>query len=122
MMNRLIDTMTGAEVRGRLSPFFDGTCCYEDLDAWLTEELENLVAEEPHWSDNLDPQDDQTWVFCFVSDDSPKDMRYAEWISLLSIYGYRGPRGRSWKYATGRSWKYATPVDLNLRYGSGDNK
>ena len=109
-MTRLIDTMTGAEVRGRLSPFFDGTC---RLDAWLTEELENLFAIEPHWSDNLDPKDDQTWVFCFISDDSREDTSIAAWIARANCAGYRDRHNQA--------WKYATPVDLNVRFKEGDD-
>tara|TARA_R110002124_G_scaffold164496_1_gene331856 strand:+ start:176 stop:514 length:339 start_codon:yes stop_codon:yes gene_type:complete len=112
-MTRLIDTMTGAEVRGRLSPFFDGICCYEDRDAWLTEELENLFAKEPCWSDNLDPKDDQTWVFCFISDDSREDTSIAQWIARVTCAGYR--------CRNGCAWKYATPVNLNVRYKEGDD-
>tara|TARA_R110000744_G_scaffold298610_1_gene408200 strand:+ start:161 stop:502 length:342 start_codon:yes stop_codon:yes gene_type:complete len=113
-MTRLIDTMTGAEVRGRLSPFFDGTCCYEDLDAWLTEELENLFAEEPQWFDKLDPTDDQSWVLCYLSDDSPEDRRRCAWVM----------RHNGCVYMTSRlngCWKYATPVDLNVRFRKGDD-
>ena len=113
-MTRLIDTMTGAEVRGRLSPFFDGTCCYEDLDAWLTEELENLFAEEPHWSDGLDPDDDQTWVLCYLSDGSPEDTRHVDWVTQKDQVYYQKNHGL---YLF--EWKYATPVDLNIRYKEG---
>mgnify|MGYP003631992011 CR=1 FL=1 len=111
-MTRLIDTMTGAEVRGRLSPFFDGTCCYEDRDAWLTEELENLFAKEPHWSDGLSLVDNQSWVLCFVSDDSPEETRIATWIARANCAGYR--------CCNGCAWKYATPVDLNVRFKKGE--
>ena len=111
-MTRLIDTMTGAEVRGRLSPFFDGTC---RLDAWLTEELENLFAIEPHWSDGLDELDTQTWVLCFVSDDSPEDNLRCAWVQRKAHIG-TAYRAYSWAGA----WKYATPVDLNVRFKEGE--
>ena len=114
-MNRLIDTMTGAEVRGRLSPFFDGTCCYEDLDGWLTDELENLFAEEPHWSDNLDAEDNQTWVLCFVSNASESCTWHTCWIYKVNSDGSYGPSNYE------KGFLYATPVDLNLRYNSGED-
>ena len=106
-MNRLIDTMTKSEIEG----FLDNLCPFSDAE--VKQGLEKLFAPVPNWSDNLSPMDDQTWVFCFVSDDSPEDTRYAEWIEIVSIYGYRAR-------ASSRSWKYATPVDLDLRYTKGE--
>ena len=111
-MTRLIDTMTGAEVRGRLSPFFDGTCCYEDLDAWLTEELENLFAEEPQWFDKLDPTDDQSWVLCYLSDDSPEETWHVDWVGSVIDDRYVSVEYKN----DCNCWKYATPVDLNVRF------
>ena len=111
-MSRLIDTMGYDE----LGTFIDYLASAEaDLDEpEMRQELEKLFAPAPpHWSENLTLTDDQTWVFCFVSDSSTEDTRYAEWIELVSTYGYRAPRGRS--------WKYATPVDLGLRYNNGED-
>tara|TARA_R110002074_G_scaffold14527_1_gene49957 strand:- start:310 stop:636 length:327 start_codon:yes stop_codon:yes gene_type:complete len=71
-------------------------------------ELEKLFAPVPCWSDNLDPLDNQTWVLCFVSDDSAKETRHVEWVSHVDDH-----RSVTIQYD---SWKYATPVDLDLRY------
>ena len=105
-MNRLIDTMDFDE----LSTFIDYLASAEaDLDEpEMRQELERLFAPAPHWSAGLSLVDNQTWVFCFVSDGSPKERRYAEWISEVLDDGYRGPEGLVW-------W-HATPVDLDLRY------
>ena len=106
-MNRLIDTMTNEKAHDLVEYLADvNVRVVEAIDV-----LENLFKPVPHWSDNLDPQDDQTWVFCFVSDNSPKERRYAEWISEVLDDGYRGPEGLA--------WTHATPVDLNLRYKEG---
>ena len=113
-MSRLIDTLTDAEVRGRLSPFFDVTFHDKVRGAWLTEELENLFAEEPHWSDNLDPADNQTWVLCYLSDDSAEETWNVEWVYSRTLYG------EGYRDCEGGEWKYATPVDLNVRYKRGE--
>ena len=106
-MTRLIDTMTNEKAHDLVEYLADvNVRVVEAIDV-----LENLFKPVPHWSDNLDPQDDQTWVFCFVSDASPKERRYAEWISEVLDDGYRGPEGLA--------WTHATPVDLNLRYKEG---
>ena len=107
-MNRLIDTMTDAAIDEYISYL---SYVNQRLDS-PRQKLEKLFAPAPHWSDNLDVSDSSTWVFCFVSDDSPKDRRYAEWISEVLDDGYRGPEGLF--------WTHATPVDLNLRYNMGD--
>ena len=88
----------------------------------LGEEIQRLKSKptgvwEPengkdYWSDSLSLADNQTWVLCFVSDDSPKERRYAEWISEVLDDGYRGPEGLA--------WTHATPVDLNLRFWEGE--
>ena len=108
-MNRLIDTMDFDD----LGTFIDYLASSEaDLDeSEMRQELEKLFAPEPKWSDSLEEEDNQTWVFCFVSDDSAKDRRYAEWIAEVLDDGYRGPEGLV--------WTHATPVDLNLRYNMG---
>ena len=103
-MNRLIDTMTKSEIE----EFLDNICPFSDAE--VKQGLEKLFAPVPCWSGNLDLKDNQSWVFCFVSDGSPKERRYAEWISEVLDDGYRGPEGLA--------WTHATPVDLNLRYGN----
>jgi len=110
-MTRLIDMMTEVELSSKVLELFSGSPCLEK--GWkrtsdLKQGLEALFAPVTHWSDNLDPQDDQTWVFCFVSDGSPEDTRYAEWIAEVLDDGYRDPEGLV--------WTHATPVGLNLRY------
>ena len=111
-MTRLIDTMTEKEVHERLSPFFDCQLLFRGTAKLLTADLEALFEPVQHWSDSLDPEDDQTWVMCFVWMRQP-ERRYAEWISEVLDYGYRGPEGLA--------WTYATPVDLNLRYNNGED-
>ena len=106
-MTRLIDTMDKSEILGFLR--FLGRSGLNARE--LERELEALFAHEPHWSDGLNPEDNQTWVFCFVSDDSREDTRYPLWVRQLSKGGYRGH---------GQDWKYATPVDLSLRYTKGE--
>ena len=106
MDKRLIDTMTSVEVFTRLRSLLSDPGSFEISD--LEDEIEKLFAEEPHWYAGLSLVDNQTWVFCFVSDDSPKERRYAEWISEVLDDGYRGPEGLA--------WTHATPVDLNMRY------
>ena len=110
-MTRLIDTMDKSAIQG-----FLGVLSRSGFNAReLERELGALFANEPHWSDGLNPEDNQTWVFCFVSDDSPEDTRYPLWVRQLSKGGYMGH---------GQDWKYATPVDLNVRYteGGGDDQ
>ena len=104
MMNRLIDTMTDAAIDEYISYL---SYVNQRLDS-PRQKLEKLFAPAPHWSAGLSLVDNQTWVFCFVSDGSPKERRYAEWISEVLDDGYRGPEGLVW-------W-HATPVDLDLRY------
>ena len=134
-MNRLIDTMTDVEIHRKLSPLFSDTFFYENDATLLTEELKNLFKEDeateaykrlgwssevkaelenlfkpvPHWSANLDPKDNQTWVLCFVSDDSPEETWLSAWVTNVFEDGYVVP-------CRSDRWKYATPIDLNLRY------
>ena len=109
-MNRLIDTMTDVEIYNTVCAVLGrGYRDYEDA-VMLRQELENLFKPAPHWSDNLDPDDNQTWVLCFVSDYSSKATRQAKWINRVSEGGYIGG---------GCEWKYATPVDLNVRFNNG---
>ena len=115
-MNRLIDTMTEAELRSKVLEICSGSNISDwvHIDA-LKQELEKLFAPAPHWSDNLEEGDSQTWVLCFVSDDSTKDTRDARWITS-KVY----KRGSTLKDSTYEPWKYATPIDLDLRYNRGD--
>mgnify|MGYP006083791553 FL=1 len=106
-MSRLIDTMDKSAIQG-----FLGVLSRSGFNAReLERELGALFANEPHWGDNLDLEDDQTWVLCFVSDDSPEDTRYPRWVRKISKGGYIDYHGNE--------WKYATPVDLSLRYTKG---
>ena len=107
-MSRLIDTMDFDE----LSTFIDYLASAEaDLDEpEMRQELEKLFAPEPHWSDSLDAEDNQTWVLCFVSDESLDISVNAEWVFHVNDQGYRSLQYR---------WKYATPIDFNLRYNRG---
>tara|TARA_R110000796_G_scaffold237658_1_gene357778 strand:- start:44 stop:379 length:336 start_codon:yes stop_codon:yes gene_type:complete len=111
-MSRLIDTMDKSEIQGRLR--YLGRCELNVRELEL--EIETLFANEPHWSDFLNPKDNQTWVLCFVSDDSPEETWETNWVINVFEEGYEVPRRND-------CWKYATPVDLNVRYteGGGDD-
>ena len=108
-MNRVIDTMDYDE----LGTFIDYLASAEaDLNELeIRGELEALFAPVPHWSENLGSQDDQSWVFCFVSDHYPEDTRQAKWIARVNCAGYRDRHNLA--------WKYATPIDLNVRFKEG---
>jgi hypothetical protein len=88
----------------------------QDFDA-VAEDLENLFAEEePHWSDGLDPEDNQTWVLCYLSDASAEETWHVDWVASVSDDYY-------WSVAKINDcdcWKYATPVDLNVRFKKGE--
>ena len=109
-MNRLIDTMTEVELSRRVLELYSGSLNN------VRQDLEALFAPIPCWSDNLEEEDNQTWVLCFVSDDSAKDTRDARWITS-KVFGEVGPVQDS----TYEVWKYTTPVDLNLRYTKGED-
>tara|TARA_R110002033_G_scaffold15382_1_gene43688 strand:+ start:906 stop:1247 length:342 start_codon:yes stop_codon:yes gene_type:complete len=111
MMNRLIDTMTDAAIDEYISYL---SYVNQRLDS-PRQKLEKLFAPAPHWSDNLGKEDNQTWEFCFVSDHYPADTRQAKWIARAADLngGYRD--------CVGVLWKYATPIDLDLRYGNGED-
>jgi len=111
-MNRLIDTMTEAELSSKVLELCSGSNISDwvHIDA-LKQALEALFAPVPHWSDNLGSQDDQSWVFCFVSDHYPEDTRQAKWIARVNCAGYRDRHNLA--------WKYATPIDLNVRFKEG---
>ena len=111
-MNRLIDTMDFDD----LGTFIDYLASAEaDLDEpEIRQELEKLFAPEPHWSDNLEPEDDQTWVLCFVSNASASCTWHTCWIYKVNSDGSYAPS----TYENG--FLYATPVDLGLRYGNGE--
>ena len=106
-MTRLIDTLTEVELSSKVMRLYSGSLCN------LRQGLEALFAKEPHWSAGLDPKDDQSWVLCYLSDDSPVDRRRCAWVM----------RHNGSVYMTSRlngCWKYATPVDLNVRFRKGD--
>ena len=109
-MTRVIDTMDDYH----LDEFMYATFGVDHGHTAIRQQLERLFAE-PKWSDSLDPDDNQTWVLCFVNDHSPEDKRWVRWIRATTDWGvtiqhYRDIRG------SGREWKYATPIDLNIRY------
>jgi|TARA_R110000787_G_scaffold579_3_gene2073 hypothetical protein len=108
MMTRLIDKMD-ADI---LKEFLDSFNYYNLSDAEVRQHLERLFAIELHWSAGLDPKDDQSWVFCFVSDKSPEDTSIAAWIAQANCVGYRCRHNHA--------WKYAMPIDLNVRFKEGD--
>ena len=109
-MNRWIDTMDFDD----LGTFIDYLASAEaDLDELeIRGELEALFAPV-HWSDNLDPEDKQTWVLCCLSDESSELSGNVDWVSHVDDH----------RYVTVQydSWKYATPIDLGLRYNNGED-
>tara|TARA_R110000851_G_scaffold11492_2_gene40280 strand:+ start:879 stop:1199 length:321 start_codon:yes stop_codon:yes gene_type:complete len=72
--------------------------------------IEELYAPIAEWYDKLDPEDNKTWVLCFVSDSSPTSREYAEWVASCVSGPYPFICG------FGHEYKYATPVDLSIRY------
>ena len=103
-MNRLIDTMTEVELNRRVLEIYVGS------PGNFRQELEKLFAPVPHWSDNLDAEDNQTWVLCFVSNASARYTWHTCWICKVNSDG-------SYRPSTAKTdWLYATPIDLNLRY------
>ena len=112
-MNRLIDMMTDVELSSKVLELFSGSPCLEK--GWkrtsdLKQGLEALFEPIPCWSDNLALLDNQTWVLCWLSDDTPKETRHVDWVTNVNDRGYA---------SAFVSWKYATPVDLDLRYSKG---
>ena len=108
-MTRLIDTMTKSEIQ-----VFLGCLSRCGLNARELEcELETLFSKESDWSDSLDPQDDQTWVLCFVSDKSPEETRFTAWVDykLNELYCVAESHREG-----GDCWLYATPIALDIRY------
>ena len=113
-MTRLIDTMTDVGIYNTVCAVLGrGYRDYEDA-VMLRQELEALFAPVPHWSDTLDPQDDQTWVLCFVSNASASCTWHTCWICKVNSDGSYSPSTDKMDFL------YATPVDLNLRYKRGD--
>ena len=107
-MTRLIDTLDADELDRFMYDTFG--VLYDGID--IRQELENLFKPVPHWSDNLNAEDKQTWVLCCLSDESPELTGTVDWVTQCN----------SREYVTIQydSWKYATPVDLNLRYYNGE--
>ena len=113
-MNRKIDTMNADALETFLDNVAATRASRDMSDAEVRQELERLFAEEPQWFDNLDPDDNQTWVLCFVSDDSPEETWLSAWVINVFEDGYAVPQRRLHR------WKYATPVDLNVRFKKGE--
>jgi len=114
-MSRLIDTMDAYELNCYLDESLTAyLLCPDGLDAEARQQLERLFAKEPHWSDNLDPTDNQTWVLCYLSNDSAEETWHVEWVSGRPLYG------EGYRDCVADDWKYATPVDLNVRYNKGE--
>ena len=110
MMNRLIDKMDAYELDAYLDDIAASQgwrpCPFSDAE--VRQKLERLFAEEPQWSDGLSLVDNQSWVFCFVSNGSREDTYTALWVARVTCDGYHSRHGCV--------WKYATPVDLNVRF------
>ena len=114
-MKRLIDDKeaTAARINQLIWGAFhrrDPGSVEEDVDACIKE----LYAPIPEWYESLDHSDKETWVLCFVhdeSDESSERRRYAEWV-----VEYNGEFVYPFKTCCGSSYGYATPVDLNIRY------
>lgn len=114
-MNRLIDMMTEVELSSKVLELYSGSPCLEK--GWkrtndLKQGLEALFAPAPHWSDNLEEEDTQTWVLCFVSDESAEDTCHVDWVTWKKPAYYQDCHLVE--------WRYATPVDLNVRFKKGD--
>jgi hypothetical protein len=66
------------------------------------------------WYENLDSENNQTWVLCYAGYDNPYEYDDTVWIGKYKkdeVYPF-GLAG-SWKK---QFFRYATPVDLNIRY------
>ena len=77
------------------------------------EELYSPIMSE--WKNKLDPEDNKTWVLCFVSDYSPTSRECALWVTHCEIGPYPFTTVPCGLYKT-CLYKYATPVDLSIRY------
>jgi hypothetical protein len=108
-MSRWIDTLTALDITNLVEHLADVNVSVEEA----IDTLEKLFVPVPHWSDSLDAEDKQTWVLCWLSDKYPKETQHVGWVSRVNDHRYV-----SIQYD---SWKYATPVDLNLRYGNGED-
>ena len=110
-MNRLIDTMTDAAIDEYISYL---SYVNQRLDS-PRQKLEKLFAPAPHWSDNLDAEDNQTWVLCFVSNASASCTWHTCWICKVNSDGSYGSSTNKMDFL------YATPIDLSLRYTKGES-
>ena len=81
--------------------------------ARFNECIYELYAPIPEWYENPDPEDSDTWVLCFVHDESSKCRRYTEWVVE---YEYNKECSSPFKTYCDSNYRYATPVDLNIRY------
>ena len=113
-MARLIDKMTDREVHDTVLNYMCGIGYGVHNPTGLRQKLEKLFAKELQWFDKLEPDDEQTWVLCFVSDYAPEGRMCTAWIHDKDDYGYMVASG------PGGCWKYATPIDLNVRYKRGE--
>ena len=112
-MTRLIDTMDYDDLGMLIDHLASSEHDLNELE--MREELEKLFKPAPHWSDNLNHYKEQTWVLCWLSNECPKETRYVGWVSHVNDHRYEMGAVNSY------SWRYATPVDLNLRYGNGED-
>jgi len=107
MMKRLIDDMTAENI---LTYYHAMTTPIDSLALCLSELCEPI----PEWYETLDPEDDQTWVLCYVGYDNPYEFNEIVWIGRYKESEvYRFGIAGSWKK---QFFRYATPVDLSLRY------
>ena len=72
--------------------------------------IEELYAPIAEWKDKLDPEDNKTWVLCFVCDYDSKSRECPAWVTHCESGPYPFTTVQSGLY------KYATPVDLSVRY------
>ena len=106
VMKRLIDDKDATRLSLQEFIWSMGNVCM-GVDKWI-EEIYAPIAE---WHDNLDPDNSDTWVLCFVSDSSSTDTSYAEWIIEYKTGPYPFTCADS-----ECTFRYATPVDLSIRF------
>jgi hypothetical protein len=118
-MTRLIDTMSEDELVAYIKEISSDYCEMY----YIRHDLEELFETEPHWTSKISPFAYQTYVLCFVSNDSLDDVSCPLWVKQAWRWEVHseGP-GKVWCYSCvdGSQWKYATPVDLSLRYTKGE--
>jgi hypothetical protein len=108
-MKRLIDDMSAQDI---LDYWYSN-----DINDDLFQCLDKLCAPIPEWYDKLDPDDDDTWVLCFVDDYDPTNTSVAVWIDSYNVDRETFHFGVTPDQPFGvDTYTYATPVDLNIRY------